>query len=124
MTCDTRPTTGMPEPTPWPATGFVVLKQILGRWGGPIPLSPSRWWQGVADGEFPVPIKLAGRTCWRVADIETLIASFGASDRSEDGACSPPRATDARRRGRPRRVRSGTSKAPFMGRRLQPGSWT
>jgi hypothetical protein len=60
---------------PWPTTGFVVLKQILGRYGGPIPLGPTRWWQGVKMGEFPKPLKLGGRTVWPVRDIDRLIAT-------------------------------------------------
>jgi predicted DNA-binding transcriptional regulator AlpA len=61
------------ERTPWPAKGFVTLKQILGRNGGPIPLSASRWWLGVRTGEFPQPLKVGGRTVWRVTDIDALV---------------------------------------------------
>ena len=59
--------------TPWPATGFVTLKQILGAHGGPIPVSASRWWLGVKRGEFPQSLKVGGRTVWRVSDIDALI---------------------------------------------------
>ena len=45
---------------PWPTTGFVVLKQILGKYGGPIPIGATRWWEGVKAGEFPKPLKLGG----------------------------------------------------------------
>jgi prophage regulatory protein len=57
----------------WPSKGFVTLKQILGRYGGPIPCGPTRWWEGVKIGEFPKPLKVAGRTVWRVGDIDELI---------------------------------------------------
>lgn len=57
----------------WPTTGLVTLRQILGKNGGPIPISPSRWWAGVKTGEFPKPVKLGGRTVWRVADIDALV---------------------------------------------------
>ncbi len=62
------------EHTPWPTTGFVTLRQILGRNGGPIPLSASRWWLGVRTGEFPRPLKVGGRTVWRVSDIDALVS--------------------------------------------------
>jgi predicted DNA-binding transcriptional regulator AlpA len=58
---------------PWPSCGFVTLKQILGKHGGPIPLGLTRWWEGVKTGEFPAPLKLGGRTVWRVSDINRLI---------------------------------------------------
>lgn len=61
----------------WPATGFVTANQILGRNGGPIPVSASRWWAGVRAGEFPKPVKLGGRTVWRVSDIDALIEAAG-----------------------------------------------
>lgn len=56
----------------FPRHGFVRLKQILNP--GPIPVSPSTWWQGVKDGRFPKPTKLGPRTTvWRAEDIWRLI---------------------------------------------------
>jgi hypothetical protein len=41
---------------------------------GIIPISKSSWWDGVAKGRFPKPIKLGTRTtCWRESDILALI---------------------------------------------------
>ena len=56
-----------------PETGLVRLKQILAPFG-PIPVSPSTWWEGVKNGRFPKPVKLGPRTtAWRVEDIRRLI---------------------------------------------------
>ncbi len=61
-----------PQQSTFPMTGFVRLKQILSP--GPIPVSPSTWWQGVKDGRFPKPMKLGPRTTvWRAEDIWKLI---------------------------------------------------
>ncbi|WP_342110900.1 helix-turn-helix transcriptional regulator [Methylobacterium sp. SI9] len=57
----------------WPRYGFVRLSQILAP-SGPIPMSKSSWWQGVADGRFPQPIKLGPRTTvWRAEEIRAFI---------------------------------------------------
>lgn len=62
-----------PSSSGFPQEGFVRLKQILAP-AGPIPVSPSTWWQGVKDGRFPKPQKLGARvTVWRAEDIRTLI---------------------------------------------------
>ena len=46
------------------------LRQVLERF----PVSRSRWWQGVRQGEFPEPIRLGSRcTMWRSTDIDQLI---------------------------------------------------
>lgn len=56
-----------------PQEGFVRLSQIL-KPTGPIPVSKSTWWNGVADGRFPQPHYLGERTtAWDVADIRILI---------------------------------------------------
>ncbi len=56
-----------------PLTGFVRLPGILAP-HGPIPVSKSTWWKGVAEGRYPQPVKLGPRiTAWRVEDIHTLI---------------------------------------------------
>ena len=41
---------------------------------GYLPISKSAWWQGVAEGKFPQPIKLGPKTtCWRESEILALI---------------------------------------------------
>lgn len=63
----------MSDHTEFPRKGLVRLKQILAP-AGPIPVSPSTWWQGVKDGRFPKPKKLGhGTTVWNAADIWHLI---------------------------------------------------
>jgi predicted DNA-binding transcriptional regulator AlpA len=64
----------------WPQFGFVTLKQVLGKYGGPIPCGPTRWWEGVKTGEFLKPLKVAGRTVWRVSDIDALITRLEQQD--------------------------------------------
>jgi predicted DNA-binding transcriptional regulator AlpA len=42
---------------------------------GYLPISKSAWWQGVAEGKYPQPIKLGPKTtCWRESDILALIS--------------------------------------------------
>jgi prophage regulatory protein len=58
---------------PWPDDGFVRLCSILAP-TGPLPISRSSWWAGVATGRYPKPVKLGPRiTAWRVVDIRKLI---------------------------------------------------
>ncbi len=53
-----------------PSTGFLRLPDVL----KVFPVSKSKWWLGVKNGEFPKPVKLSERTtAWRVRDIEELI---------------------------------------------------
>jgi prophage regulatory protein len=53
-----------------PETGFVRLPQVLGVY----PVCKSTWWQGIKDGRYPKPVKLAARvSAWRVEDIRALI---------------------------------------------------
>ena len=57
----------------FPRIGLVRLKQILAP-AGPIPDSPSTWWEGVKYGRFPKPKKLGrGTTVWNAEDIWKLI---------------------------------------------------
>lgn len=61
-----------------PESGFVRLKDILAP-RGPIPVSKSTWWAGVASGRYPKPVKLGPRiTAWRVEDIRKLIENAAA----------------------------------------------
>ena len=60
----------------WNAGGFVRLKHIIHP-NGPLPISASTWWAGVASGRFPQPVKIGARiTAWRKADIDQLIVGF------------------------------------------------
>lgn len=61
-------------------TGFLRLKQIIGDpkakppLPGLIPVSKSTWYQGIADGIYPAPVKLSERTsAWKTPDIIELI---------------------------------------------------
>ena len=68
------------QPPQIPETGFLRLFQIIGdeKRGLPpiIPVKKTCWWQGVREGRFPAPVKLAPCvTAWRVEDIRALIAS-------------------------------------------------
>jgi predicted DNA-binding transcriptional regulator AlpA len=56
-----------------PSAGLLRLSEILAP-RGPIPVSRSAWWAGVASGRYPKPIKLGPRiTAWRAADIRARI---------------------------------------------------
>jgi predicted DNA-binding transcriptional regulator AlpA len=69
----------VPTRTPFAETGFIRLSSIIGPCG-PIPVSRSTWWAGVAAGRYPRPVKLGPRiTAWRVEDIRALIDRGGRS---------------------------------------------
>lgn len=63
-----------------PETGFLRLRQIVGDRkakppiAGPVPVSPSTWWQWVREGRAPKPLKLSrGVTVWTAASIRAYI---------------------------------------------------
>jgi len=66
-----------------PETGFLRLKDIIGRAGSGsrpavpalVPVSASTWWAGVKSGRYPAPTYALGVriTAWRVEDIRQLI---------------------------------------------------
>ena len=65
---------------PIPERGFLRLKQIIGdsKANPPIPpispVSKSTWWEGVASGRYPRPVRLSARTvAWNSTDIRDLI---------------------------------------------------
>jgi predicted DNA-binding transcriptional regulator AlpA len=59
----------------WPNDGFVRLSSILAP-KGPLPISRSSWWAGVASGRYPKPVKLGPRiTAWRVNELRALMDS-------------------------------------------------
>jgi predicted DNA-binding transcriptional regulator AlpA len=42
-----------------------------------VPISKKSWWEGVAAGRYPSPIRVSKRvSAWRVRDIRQLLASF------------------------------------------------
>jgi prophage regulatory protein len=56
-----------------PATGLVRLKQIIGP-GKPIPVSRTKWWDGVRSGDYPQPVYLGpSLPTWRAEEIHALI---------------------------------------------------
>lgn len=53
--------------------GLLRLREVLAP-EGPIPVSRSAWWAGVATGRFPKPVKLGPRTtAWRSQDVRALL---------------------------------------------------
>ncbi len=38
-----------------------------------LPVSRSTWWQGVARGRYPAPVKVGRRSLWRREDIAALL---------------------------------------------------
>jgi len=55
---------------------FLRLPDVLAR----IPISRSRWYDGVKKGEFPAPVKISANiSAWRSEDIEALIDRLGAA---------------------------------------------
>lgn len=59
---------------------FLRLKHILHP-VGPIPISKSSWWKGVAEGRYPQPVKLGPRTTvWRAEEIRAFIAAQSSRD--------------------------------------------
>jgi len=59
-----------------PEIGFLRKSQVLAL----IPISSSSWYNGIANGIYPAPVKLSERSsAWRVEDIRNLIAELGAT---------------------------------------------
>jgi prophage regulatory protein len=57
----------------FPEGGLLRLRDIL-KPKGPLPISSSSWWAGVASGRYPKPVKLGPRTtAWRADDIRNLV---------------------------------------------------
>ena len=55
-----------------PLPGFLRLRSIL-RPEGPLPISRSAWFRGIAAGRYPTPVKLGpNTTVWREQDIRAL----------------------------------------------------
>lgn len=55
-------------------TKLLRLPQVLQRF----PVSKSSWYQGIAEGRYPKPIKLGVRSsAWKASEIQTLIDELG-----------------------------------------------
>jgi predicted DNA-binding transcriptional regulator AlpA len=65
----------------YPDDCLLSLEDIIGKRGGKIkaliPVSKSSFFQGVATGRYPKPLKLGRRSFWRYSEIRTLIQSLG-----------------------------------------------
>ncbi|MFQ6758287.1 MAG: AlpA family phage regulatory protein [Deltaproteobacteria bacterium] len=73
----------MENQKPIPESAFLRLKQILGNPKADppipaiIPVSKSTWWEGVASGRYPRPVRLSARTvAWSAEEIRALIANL------------------------------------------------
>jgi len=56
--------------------GFYALKDIVrskGNTDSLLPISRSTWLRGIETGEFPKPVKIAGRNAWAKSEIHALI---------------------------------------------------
>ena len=75
----------------FPVEGFLRVKQILGdpKAEPPvlpiIPVSSSSWWDGVAKGRYPQPVRHGSTTMWRVSDIRKLIKDIEREQEKEIG---------------------------------------
>jgi prophage regulatory protein len=68
----------------YPEDCLLSLEDIIGKRGGKIkaliPVSKSSFFQGVATGLYPKPVKLGRRSFWRHGEIRKLIRSLGGSE--------------------------------------------
>ena len=65
-----------------PEERLLRLSAVLARF----PVSRSHWYQGIADGRFPKPVKLSANVvAWRASDIETLIAQLSNESEAHNG---------------------------------------
>lgn len=70
----TTPDEAQSMPRESQTVSLLRISQILAP-RGPIPVSKSTWWAGVASGRYPKPVKLGPRiSAWRAADIAKLCA--------------------------------------------------
>src|SRR5258706_14615524 len=76
----------------FPKTGLVRLHDILAP-TGPLPISRSSWWAGVASGRYPKPVKLGPRiTAWRVTTVTGNAKGHVTSyERSRNGYAVSPK---------------------------------
>ena len=65
-----------------PSEGFVRISQII-KPGGVLPLGRTRWYRGVAIGEFPRPRKVGSVSVWAVQDIRELLSRVSAGEFQE-----------------------------------------
>ncbi len=72
------------DPPPFPAKGFVRLKQIIAPLG-PIPIGISSYWKWVKDGKAPQPLKIGpNTTVWRAEEINALLERLGEAQPVEE----------------------------------------
>ena len=83
----------MPNHPLWPETGFLRERDFIGE-GKAFPFGKSTWWEGVAAGRFPKPVKLGPRiSAWRVEIIRALIEEMSRSTEptiTSTGTAVPP----------------------------------
>lgn len=63
-----------------PTIGFLSLRDVIGddTTVGIIPVSPAVWYEGVAEGRYPKPVRIAKRrVAYRVEDIKALVERLG-----------------------------------------------
>lgn len=65
---------------------FLRLRDIIGP-GGLLPIGRSNWYQRVADGRAPRPVKCGRLSLYKVADVARLLDD-------PDGFCEAPAAGD------------------------------
>jgi len=57
-----------------PQSGFMRLNPVL----QVIPVSKTAWYEGIAAGIYPAPVKLGKRSsAWKVEDIKELVSKLG-----------------------------------------------
>jgi predicted DNA-binding transcriptional regulator AlpA len=70
-------------------SGFMRLRQIIAP-HGPIPVSRSTWYSGVASGAFPKPAKFGRISLWAIEDIDALIARLKQNGAAHSDSNSSP----------------------------------
>jgi len=63
----------MQQQSEFPETGFVRLASVL-RY---LPISKTRFYAGIKNGEFPAPVHLGRLSLWRASDIRDAIQKIG-----------------------------------------------
>ena len=72
----TSPETALPR--------YLRLPDVLAP-RGPLPISKSSWFAGIAAGRYPKPYRLGPRiSAWRVDDIHALIASINRGEAGDE----------------------------------------
>jgi prophage regulatory protein len=53
-----------------------------------IPVGRSTWWEGIAAGKFPQPVKIGASTFWKYSDLMAYIANMPVSDQAKPTAAA------------------------------------